>query len=354
MKIVFLYADKPEEWNCSHWRSYLPSTFLKRFSNIDTEMIPLSNISDPISIPVIENADIIFVERLMSNIIFSFLEKWRVKGKKVIFDMDDSYKNIPIGSGAYDYWVNGSMIKSSTNKIITMPYSPIEQLDWYTKLVDAISSPSKLILEDWKNFNEKLIWIPNFVDAELYQRIPKVKPDGKIVIGWGGGATHYLSWYDSGLITALRRIYPKYKKRIQILLITKDAPLAYKLAEFSPTIVRADRLTYPGEMLKLNLALAPVAGQYDRRRSWLKIAEYSACGIPWLASKLDPYNEYEFSGTRLVENKPAAWEEAISRAIEEYDQRFDEMQNSYQRFMDIFAIQNNHEFLANQFKKVLE
>lgn len=353
MKITFLYADKPEEWNCSHWRSYLPSSFLRRFENIETEMIPLGDLTEPISIPVLENTDIIVVERLMSNIIFSYLDKWRTRGKKVVFDMDDSYKNLPTGAGAYDYWINGF----SVDKKYQMQYPPIEQLDWYTKLVDAVSSPSKLILQDWEKFNETRLWIPNYVDKELYQQIPDKDPDKKLVIGWGGGASHYLSFYDSGFLTALRRIWndPKYKGKLKFVLITKDEQLAWKMREFRVERIPADRLTYPQELLRLNMAVAPLAGQYDRRRSWLKIAEYTACAIPWVATDSDPYHEHAIPGSSiLTENRPALWEGALREMIDNYPLYQKAMKKDYEKYMKMFSIQENHKFLGDQYKKLLE
>jgi hypothetical protein len=44
-------------------------------------MLPIDELFEASSIPVIENADIIYIERLMSNQIYGFIEEWRLKGK---------------------------------------------------------------------------------------------------------------------------------------------------------------------------------------------------------------------------------------------------------------------------------
>jgi glycosyltransferase involved in cell wall biosynthesis len=149
-------------------------------------------------------------------------------------------------------------------------------------------------------------------------------------------------------------VYAKYKDKIQIMLITRDEQLAFKMREFKPIIEKPDRLTYPGEVCKLDIALAPVSGQYDRRRSWLKIAEYSACGIPWIATDYEPYHDYNYPGSILVNNKPSLWEEALSMMIEKYDFFYNSAQASHDKWMQDFSIQKNHEFLAKQFNSVLE
>ena len=349
MKIVFLYADTETEYNCSHWRSYLPSTFLKRFCGFETSLWHVRELETEECKKDLSSANIILIERLLSNSIYVTLDKYRANGAKIVFDMDDAYKLMEPASPVYRFWVNG--IYPDGKHRMTFP--PIEQLEWYVKLVDKVSSPSKLILEDWRPYTDSLLWLPNFADADLYSRIP-YREEGKVVIGWGGGSTHYTSWYDSGLITAMRRIYTAYKGKIKLALITKDKQLAHKLREFAPTIIESDRLKYPGEIQLLDIALAPLSGPYDRRRSWLKISEYSLSGIPWIATDYEPYRDYNYPGSILVEkNKAAGWEEAIANMI---DNRYKYYQaareEGYKMWKKAFAIQENHEFLKKQFENV--
>jgi len=353
MKVLFLYADSEKEYNCTHWRSYLPSSFLTRFAGWETIMYPVKEIINLVDSDIINGTDILFVERLLSHDIFLCLDIIRAKtGAKIIFDMDDSYKNMEYGSQPYDFWING-IIQSNKGKP-RMHYPPIEQIGWYSKNVDAISSPSKLILEDWKEYNDNLLWLPNFADADLYTKIP-YRDDDKVTIGWGGGATHYTSWYASGLITALRRIFTSFKGKVSLLLITGDKQLQNKLREFNPKLVHTDRLLYPKEIQNIDIALAPVCGEYDRRRSWLKISEYSLSAIPWVGSDLDPYREYNFPGSILVRNKPADWYDALAEMIENRLKYYSEAQEKgYPLWRKAFAIQENYEFLASQFSSVKE
>lgn len=353
MKVVFMYADNEEEYNCTHWRSYLPSTFLQRFAKWDTVMHHIRSIESPETQESLDGADIVFVERLLSSSIFSRLDILRATtGAKIIFDMDDAYKFMEPGSPSYNFWING--IVPSGKAGTKMSFPPIEQIGWYSKNVDAISSPSKLLLEDWKDFNDRLLWLPNFADADLYTIIPYREKD-KVVIGWGGGATHYASWYASGLLTAFRRVYERHKKEIKLSLVTGDKQLAYKLKEFNPDVVRSDRLLYPQEISKFDIALAPVHGEYDRRRSWLKISEYSLSGIPWIGSDLDPYREYNYPGSVLVRNRPKDWEDALEEMIKNRVEYYSKVKNEgYALWKKAFSIQDNHEFLANQFKSVTE
>lgn len=353
MKVAFIFADSEEEYNCSHWRSYLPSTFLRRFEKWDTSMHFIRSINEPETLRELEKADIIFVERVLSSTIFARLDIIRANtGAKIIFDMDDAYKMMEPGSEPYNFWINGLMPEHN-GKRVKMDFPPIEQIGWYSKNVDAISSPSKLILDDWKDYNDKLIWLPNYADADLYEMIP-FREDGKVVIGWGGGATHYTSWYASGLLTAFRRVYNRHRKDIKLALVTGDKQLAHKLKEFGPETSLSDRLLYPQEIQKFDIALAPVCGEYDRRRSWLKISEYSLSGIPWIGSDLDPYRDYNYPGSILVRNKPADWEEALETMIKNRIEYYNKVKNEgYDLWKKAFSIQENHKFLADQFRKVL-
>lgn len=350
--VVFIYADSEKEYNCSHWRSYLPSSFLHRYAGWDTVMHSIKSLDDPKTQEDLHSANIVFVERILSSAIFVKLDIIRATtGAKIIFDMDDAYRFMEPGTESYNFWLNG-LIPAKKGSV-RMPVPPIEQIGQLSKNVDAISSPSKLILEDWKDYNDNLLWLPNFADADLYDPIP-FREDKKIVVGWGGGATHYTSWYASGLLTAFRRVYQRHSKDIQLTLVTGDQTLVHKLKDCNPSSTRSDRLLYPQEISKFDIALAPLCGEYDRRRSWLKIAEYSLSGIPWIASDIDPYRDYNYPGSILVRNKPADWEEALEEMIksrQEYHTKVKDI--GYSKWRQVFSIQENYEFLINQFRKEL-
>ena len=56
-------------------------------------------------------------------------------------------------------------------------------------------------------------------------------------------------------------------------------------------------------------------GPYDDRRSWIKVLEYCALGIPWVASQGPAYADLAQYG-RLVRNQPIDWEKAILATID--------------------------------------
>lgn len=352
MNVVFVYADSKEEWNCSNWRSDLPSQYLKKYCGWETSLVAVSDISVPKNARILEKANIIFVERLLTEAIFQKLNPYLMGGAKMIFDMDDSYENMPPSSLSYQFWISGLRPDPNSKKLIRVDYPPIEQIKWFSKLADAISSPSKLILDDWKDYNDRMLWLPNYLDVERYDRIPF--RENKITIGWGGGASHYPSFYDSGLMAALKRILYNNKDKVELCLITGDQTLTHKLKELHPNVLKSDSQKFPKDVQKIDIALAPLSGAYDRRRSWLKIAEYAVCGIPFIASNYDPYRDYNYPGSLLIEKeKPAIWEYAIQTMIDDHQFYYDKAQESCDQWRKDFTIQENWQFLQSQFESVM-
>jgi hypothetical protein len=60
-------------------------------------------------------------------------------------------------------------------------------------------------------------------------------------------------------------------------------------------------------LCQFDIGLAPLAGNYDDRRSWVRVLEYMVMKIPWVASTSPAYHELSPFGW-MVKNDPSDWE----------------------------------------------
>ena len=74
--------------------------------------------------------------------------------------------------------------------------------------------------------------------------------------------------------------------------------------------------SWPQEVARFDLYVIPMHGEYDARRSALKVEEAGMASIPFVATDSPPYHEYDAGGI-LVENRAEAWVDAISKMIDD-------------------------------------
>jgi len=211
--------------------------------------------------------------------------------------------------------------------------NPIHNLVGYTEkevmkyslndLAAAILTPTQACAE-YYGHPDKTYVAPNLIDASEYTRF---KPRKEIKrIGWVSGQSH---WADGDLVEHLPAQYPDQE-------FVFFSTLPEKLTQYrrdpggqhihcQPTLKNVGYLrSYPFyayqsvlNALELDCGLAPLHNTvFNRCKSTLKWLEYSAMGLPTIASNVVPYKhsiEHGITGY-LVDNNPEAWTEAIRSA----------------------------------------
>jgi glycosyltransferase involved in cell wall biosynthesis len=73
---------------------------------------------------------------------------------------------------------------------------------------------------------------------------------------------------------------------------------------------------WPNEVNQLKVGIAPLADtKFNKAKSWLKPLEYSALGIPWVASPRHEYTRLQRYGGGLLAKKPSEWVSKIRRLM---------------------------------------
>ena len=292
MKVVFVYADTPGELNTSVWRCKWPAEALARAGHSAALFFYGDWLKRrPIHIAWGAEADVIVYERIAMDHTLQDMRWWKRHGKKIVFSFDDAYDIMPDTIRTKEVWHKDG--KSFGDKLITYFYDAME-------IADAIETPSKLLSARYKA--NKALYIPNYPDlnnpnwGKPYPvRIPKR-------VGWAGGASHILSFTESGIIPVIQDM--------PITILGGHPKIIEKLNNcFHIKAVRHEY--YPYILGQLGVGLAPLAGEFDQHRSWIKCLEYSLKGIPWVVTDAPPYEDCSHGGIK-IENKTRRWKGAIN------------------------------------------
>jgi hypothetical protein len=290
-------------------------------------------------------ADIIFVQRnLLYSELWDACDYWRGLGKIVVGDLDDSYPMLPVTNPAWEFWIkNGQGIEPD----------PIERLTEGLQHVDALTSPSKVILDDWKHVVPG-IWIPNLASTSWWLETESREDDGRIVLGWGGSVSHYDSFWDSGIREALKVITREYNN-VYLMICGNDKRLRHKApAPKEKTYFQTGVAPWlwPQIVAKFDIGLAPLAGDYDRRRSWIKVMEYALAGIPCAFTDYEPYSDLRPLGIPVT-NSPENWYKALKFLIENIEDVKKDAQARQQIAIQDLTIMPNIDRYVNLFNQVI-
>jgi glycosyltransferase involved in cell wall biosynthesis len=261
------------------------------------------------------------VERNYFGDTITVMQYWKVRNKAIGAIFDDAYDIMHPQNISYNFWTHGELkykeSQDGPEKTAYMKPPPIEQFKWGLQMVKGVQVPSVNLAKDWSKYNNTY-YVHNFLDMDKYMDVKPLysHPEDEIVVGWCGSMSHYASFNDSGVIQGLRKISRKYPN-VRVL-ISGDRRLFdlldVKNKVFQPFVPAAQW----GPLLKtLDIGLCPLAGEYDKRRSWIKALEYMALKIPWIATKYPTYDELHDFGL-MTDNGYKNWEESLMQMIEEY------------------------------------
>lgn len=286
---LFVYADTPQEWNCSQHRCLTPSNALNAAGHVSNLMWldDFCRIFDRYVVDRVMSADYIMVQRnAVREDVHQAIDYFRGLGKLIVVDLDDMYAGLPWSNPAFAFWILNASKQSA---------HPLELLRRGLSKATALTSPSKVILGDWKALIPELqvVWLPNLLCQEWWSNLPVKNDDGWLTLGWGGSVSHYDSWWGSGIREALQVVLSK-RKFVRVKICGND-PRIFQQLKVNPRQKVYQEGVPPSEWPKVvatfDAVIAPLYGDYDRRRSWLKAAEGIVAGIPVACTCWEPYAE---------------------------------------------------------------
>lgn len=184
------------------------------------------------------------------------------------------------------------------------------QLVEVLQLAHVVTTTSPVLAEQYRAWGaEEVHVVENYLpDEYAADRPPR---DGRLTIGWTAAGEHAYDLKALGIRETLRRLLDAHP---ELRVVSAGLQLGLPGERYTHTeVVQYHHLArYVGSF---DVGIAPIADiPFNRAKSNVKVKEYAAMGVPWLASPIGPYAGLgEKQGGRLVPDD--RWHEELERLI---------------------------------------
>jgi glycosyltransferase involved in cell wall biosynthesis len=311
-KILFVTRD---DGGCAFYRCQQPAAFLKRAGLFDTEVV----FQNP-SREQLMSADLVIMQQ-MGSALASNLARFMIE-KRIPFisEFDDFVHHVsPNNVAGYGGWNPGTL----------MVHRAMEQ----ARSCFALQVSTRQLAREYFPYNPTIYVLPNWLDRDLWDVPVARRGDGKIRIGWAGGNAH---GDDLKMISkVIARVIRESKGKVIFETFgMTEGELAgvFPIQPTPPTSCEKcghegalhqhhgePLREYPGALAAKgwDIALAPVINNsFGNAKSDLKIKEYSALGLPVVASRVQPYIEAQAAGAPIaLAETYEEWYSAIMKLV---------------------------------------
>lgn len=259
---------------------------------------------EPPPFDALRQADVVHMWRLFRAPARRLATALREAGVAVVFDNDDDMTRVPKGSPAY--------------KEMTAAREQVAaELSATLRLVDLVTTTGTELAGRLRRLGGDVRVVENYVESGFVRARSAAHPPDTVTIGWVAGMEHRGDLRELRLRRILEALLEQHP---HVSLVGVGLELG----------VQSDRYTHiehvpfpqlPDTIARFDLALAPIADvSFNRVRSNIKVKEYAAAGIPWLASPIGPYRGLgEEQGGRLVANY--GWAEVLTELVTDHAAR---------------------------------
>lgn len=240
------------------------------------------------------DADVMVFQRVTSKLIVDGIKIMRQSGCAVVLDVDDDMSAIDQRNPAWS-----ALHPKSTGK--TAEY------DWNSAMkacgqATLVTVSSDALLSRYASAGRGVV-LRNCV-PEIFTQIPHVEEPE--TIGWGG-SMHSHPDDPQRVGSSMGRLYREGFK-FKVIGPPRGTRTAFQLDEepISPGPVKIEE--WPFELTKLAVGIAPLNDtRFNEAKSWLKMLEYAAVGVPCIGSPSAEYRKIHAQGVGLLATTPKDW-----------------------------------------------
>ena len=276
----------------------------------------------------VKKANLIWIGRSVSKNIIGLTKIAQDNGIKVLFDLDDFVLDVSPWSAHYDvlgteeFNYNGRpMWKDKVNIDLKQNRKRRSEFIEYLKVVGALSVTTPRLMECYKPYANKIYVFPNTVDMKKWDYGMSVKKNpNKVKIFWQGGISHYEDfWEIADVIPEITKKYP------QVHWVNMGAAWEFfwnKIPKERHEYIDwafSEAYPYVMKLVGADIGIAPLRDtKFNRCKSSIKFYEYSALGMPTVASNVPPYCDDMVDGKNgFLASSPKEWMEKLSILIED-------------------------------------
>jgi glycosyltransferase involved in cell wall biosynthesis len=290
---IGLLSD-PELVN-SNYRAYQPLAAVARRGGHEVHR---NFIGRPVPPEVLLRCDVVHIHRMASAETRALARRLREAGIGIAWDNDDDVAALPRSNPHYR--------RLGTRGRREMVAGVTEMV----RLADVVTTPSAVLAARYRALGAADVRV---LENQLPREFMGVKPvahDG-VVIACLAGLEHRLDYDELRLRDTLARLLDRHPD-LRLLTIGVGLGLAPDRTEHVPLAGFLDLVRL---LARADIGLAPLVDiPWNRARSNVKLKEYAAAGLAWLASPVGPYAGMgERQGGRLVPDD--GWHNALERLI---------------------------------------
>jgi glycosyltransferase involved in cell wall biosynthesis len=301
-RVRIAYLARPESGN-GFYRGIGPMTALAKYRGHHVRALPIENDAPQPAGPL-DDIDVLHIHRYCEDRTWRLARDAKANGAAVVWDNDDNLATMPKGVAHQRHWGGfaGERRLTSMRRM------------W--RLVDLVTTPSDhlagLLLQDGAPRTEVL---PNYLPDSCLN--PDRRPHPRVTIGWTAALEHAADVERMPILPALQRLLDE---RDDVNVISLGLRLGLRSERYFH-IPYVPLLALTQQIVEFDVGIAPLSDiEFNRARSDVKLKEYAAAGVPWLASPIGPYAGLgEKQGGRLVAD--GDWHEQLTRLIERPKER---------------------------------
>ena len=238
--------------------------------------------------------------------------------KPTLMEIDDYMFDLPASNVASNVYKSGSQC-ARTSTI-------------HLEMSDGIITSTNYLKRAYSAHNKNIYVVRNGIDFEVWDNLIPSKKRKHLRIGFAGGPNHTRDVeYIARAVLQIRDEYPNVDFMFFGCVI--DRLKNQKRIKTHEDFV--DRKVYPQHLKNMgfDIGLAPlVDNQFNRSKSNLRWQEYSALGIPTIASPIIPFKEsIEHNKTGLLAKSHQDWVDAMRLLINDEAKRKAIGQKAYYR-----------------------
>jgi len=318
--VTYIHSNNPEDELRVRLRCRNFADAINRIGWHSANLLDLASFiqNTPEAQKICAASDLLVIHRYLYGPVLQVLEYWKARDKKVIVDFDQAINYLTPDMAGHSYWLGAESLANcrSASKLVgnDIRPTPLEEFKWGVGFIDAAIVSSTRLMVDWAQFAH-VHEIPDYLNTDQYPGFKQMHED-EIWIGLSN-SSRIASIKDSGLLSALENVC---RKRHYIKLVLCDmGDQEDRLIDIHPSqlvnYLPNSFEEWAGMLLKLDLGLLPICGDYDLRLGRINLLEFMISKIPWLASNQLSFPELLRYG-RLIQNSSDAWEVALLKAVD--------------------------------------
>lgn len=316
-----VYVYPADETGCGYYRLIWPAQALRQRGH-DIQIVwpkqraaslaaTMNASGEMIDVRVPPDADVIVMQRITHRHLVTAINLIRRKGIAVVIDIDDDLACINPNNPAFS--AMHPVFGHNKDHNWQNTHLACEAASWV-----QVSTPA--LLERYAPHGRGTV-VYNCV-PQRYLEIPRAD---STTIGWGGSVhSHPDDLHVVGVgVSAVLTESVQYRAIGPVAGVQDALRLPYEPESTGPLPLVGARETdescpafrsWQEGLASLGVGIAPLADtRFNRGKSWLKVLEYSALGVPWVASPRAEYTRLHNEGAGLLAAKPKQWTQQLRR-----------------------------------------